>query len=221
MIETAKTYYDNRDRLIYTYRGNVFMRGGELYDPQNDGRGRIDCSSLVHLALIGLPYEQSPYVTGDVDDFFSKPCHWYAADSQISDESEALGDERSSDSVLSIGEVFAANSERGSDVRRSYGLAKYCRENGLEIQPGPNGSYEGLLKPGDLVFFKAAPSRIDEYIYYKIWLQIAHVGIVLDDTDYMINATGSSKHELNAKRDSIQYTKISDKGTPVLAARFI
>ena len=204
IIETAKTYYENRDRLIYTYRGNVFTRGGELYDPQNEGRGRIDCSSLVHLAMIGLPYDQSPYVTGDVDDFFSKPCHWHP-----------------SAETMSIGEVFDANSERGSDVRRSYGLAKYCRENGLEIQPTDSGSYDGLLKPGDLVFFKAAPSRIDEYIYYKIWMQIAHVGIVMDDTDYMINATGSSKHELNAKRDSIQYTKISDKGTPVLAARML
>ena len=175
-----------------------------MYDPQNDGRGRIDCSSLVHLALIGVTYDQSPYVSGDVEDFFNKPCCWYPAAE-----------------TMSVGDVFAANSERGSDVRRSYGLAKYCRENGLEIQPTASGSYDGLLMPGDLVFFKAAPSRLEEYIYYKIWLQIAHVGIVMDDTDYMINATGSSKHELNAKRDPIQYTKISDKGTPVLAARMI
>ena len=35
----------------------------------------------------------------------------------------------------------------------------------------------------------------------------------------MINATGSSKHELNVKNEAIRYTRIADKGAPVLAAR--
>lgn len=204
IIETAETYYENRERLIYTYRGNVFTRGGELYDLENDGRGRIDCSSFVHFALNGITYDQSPYVTGAVEDFFTKPCLWYPGGSA---------------DTMSIGDVFDMHSEKGSDIRRSYGLAKYCRDHGLEIQPTSSGSFDGLLRPGDLVFFKAAPSRLEEYIYYKIWLAIAHVGIVAEDTDYMINATGSSKHELNAKNLPIRYTKIKDKGTPVLAAR--
>ncbi len=206
IIETAKTYYDNRDRLIYTYRGQVFMRGGELYDPENEGRGRIDCSSLVHMALIGMTYDESPYVTGDVEGFFHKPCPWYPG--KINDSGPQL-----------IGEVFAAHSERGHDIRRASGLARFCREHGLELAPNASGSYDGVLRPGDLVFFEAAPSRLEEYIYYKIWLAIAHVGIVAEDTRYMINATGSSKHELNAKNDAIRYTKIADKGTPVLATR--
>lgn len=205
IIETAKTYYDKRGRLIYTYRGRVFMRGDELYDPENDDRGRIDCSSYVHLALLGVPYEESPYVTGDVEGFFNTPCPWYPL---------AQGKD-----VMSIGKVFAANSERGRDIRRASGLARFCREHGLEIAPDTSGSYDEVLEPDDLVFFEAAPSRLEEYIYYKIWMAIAHVGIVAEDTRYMINATGSSKHELNAKNEAIRYTRIADKGKPVLAAR--
>ena len=205
IIETAKTYYDNRERLIYTYRGRVFIRGDELYDSENDYRGRIDCSSYVHLALLGVPYDESPYVTGDVEGFFSTPCPWYPA-SQGSN-------------VISIGKVFAAHSERGRDIRRASGLARYCREHGFELTPDESGSYDKVLQPGDLVFFEAAPSRLEEYIYYKIWMAIAHVGIVAEDTRYMINATGSSKHELNVKNEAIRYTRIADKGAPVLAAR--
>ena len=205
IIETAKTYYDDRDRLIYTYRGKVFMRGSELYDAENDDRGRIDCSSLVHLALLGVTYDESPYVTGDVEGFFLKPCPWYPGSAF--------------NGVKSIGEVFEAHSERGRDIRRASGLARYCREHGLELAPDASGSYESVLEPGDLVFFEAAPSRLGEYIYYKIWMAIAHVGIVAEDTRYMINATGSSKHELNAKSEAVRYTRIADKGSPVLAAR--
>ena len=209
-METAETYYDNRDRLIYTYRGNVFARGGELYDPQNGGRGRIDCSSFVHLSLLGITYDQSPYVNGDVESFFNRPCYWY--------EKEPAGSAGTSGS-MSIGEVFAANSEKGSDIRRAYGIAKYCREHGLEIKADPSGSFDGLLMPGDLVFFEAGRSVIKEYIYYKIWMAIAHVGIVTENTEYMINATGSSRHELNVNSEAVQHTNISEKGQPIMAAR--
>ena len=152
-----------------------------------------------------MPYEESPYVTGDVEGFFTMPCPWYPG---------SRGKE-----VLSIGKVFAAHSERGRDIRRASGLARYCREHGFELTPDESGSYDKVLQPGDLVFFEAAPSRLEEYIYYKIWMAIAHVGIVAEDTRYMINATGSSKHELNVKNKAIRYTRIADKGAPVLAAR--
>ena len=65
ILETAVTYLNRRDSLIYSYHGNTFLQGGELTDPDNGGRGRIDCSTLVHLAMAGTGYGDSPYVTGD------------------------------------------------------------------------------------------------------------------------------------------------------------
>ena len=32
ILRTALTYLENNDRLIYSYRGNTFLQGGELYD---------------------------------------------------------------------------------------------------------------------------------------------------------------------------------------------
>ncbi len=80
-LNIARTYYDQGDKLIYTTLGNNFLRGGELFDEENDHRGRIDCSTYVHLVLQGIPYEKSPYVTGNPEDFYHSDCLW--ADREI------------------------------------------------------------------------------------------------------------------------------------------
>lgn len=80
-LSIAESYYENGDKLIYTTLGNNFLRGGELYDEEHDWRGRIDCSTFVHLVLQGIPYEKSPYATGDAASFFHSDCAW--ADKEI------------------------------------------------------------------------------------------------------------------------------------------
>ena len=126
ILRTALTYLENNDRLIYSYRGNTFLQGGELYDRDHDGRGRIDCSTLVHLALQGIPYDRSPYATGKTDAFFvGVPV--------------AGGQE-------SPAQKCFAESETELGYTEGYGLARYCHETGLELKENEP------LQPGDLVF---------------------------------------------------------------------
>ena len=168
ILRTALTYLENNDRLIYSYRGNTFLQGGELYDRDHDGRGRIDCSTLVHLALQGIPYDLSPYATGKTDAFFGGECQWQE------------------DRKVLLRNVFAERGDRASDIRRAYGLARYCRE---------------------------------EYYKYGAYLGISHVGIAAEDTELMINATGSSDHERNAAGHPVRITGIEDKGLLLMKAR--
>ena len=197
ILANAITYFENNDRLIYSYRGNTFLQGGELFDVENGNRGRIDCSTLVHLALQGIPYSRSPYASGNAEEFFGTQCRW-------------LNDGEGK-TVLS--DVFADRGDRASDIRRAYGLAKYCRESGLELDGGEK------LKPGDLVFFRAPQSVLEEYYRYGAYLGISHVGIVAEDTEYMINATGSSNHALNAARRPVRISRIERKGPLLIRAR--
>ena len=204
ILETAYIYYENRSKLIYSYRGNTFLQGGELFDDDHDRRGRIDCSTLVHLALQGVRYEKSPYVTEDIEGFFDMRCGWYQKDPDAIE-------------CLTVRQVLAEFSERENNIRRAYGLARYCREKHLE-----RDIYSGEeLKAGDLVFFEAGPSVIEEYRKYGAWMAISHAGIVTEDTRYMINATGSSDHECNAGAFPVRISRIADKGTVVSAARIL
>lgn len=195
ILRTALTYLENNDRLIYSYRGNTFLQGGELYDRDHDGRGRIDCSTLVHLALQGIPYDRSPYATGKTDAFFGGECQWQE------------------DRKVLLRNVFAERGDRASDIRRAYGLARYCRETGLELAENEP------LQPGDLVFFRAPESVLEEYYKYGAYLGISHVGIAAEDTELMINATGSSDHERNAAGHPVRITGIEDKGLLLMKAR--
>lgn len=203
ILQTALTYYENRDKLIYSYRGNTFLQNGELYDLVHEGKGRIDCSTLVHLALQEICYEDSPYVSGDTDIFFGSVCKWQNAGSI----------EMLAAAANTIRDVYVGRSDRASDIRRAYGLAKYCKEQGLEI--------EGERKPGDLVFFEAPSSVYEEYVKYGAYMAISHVGIVTEDTEVMLNATGRSDQEYNALHAPIMLTPISEKGKPLLTARLL
>lgn len=76
LLGTARSYYEAREKLIYSIKGNTFLSGGPLYDAAHDNRGRIDCSTYVHLILQGIPYEKSPYMTGNPEDFFCPGSPW-------------------------------------------------------------------------------------------------------------------------------------------------
>ena len=81
LLAVARSYYDRREELVYSVKGNTFLCGGDLTDQEHGGKGRIDCSTLVHLVLQGIPFERSPYVTGDPQDFFTMGAAW--ADREI------------------------------------------------------------------------------------------------------------------------------------------
>lgn len=204
IIKTAISYLNNNDRLIYSYRGNTFIQDGELHDTEHDGRGRIDCSTLVHLAQLGIEYDDSPYASGDISRFFDTVCPWYDIARLAISSGKAT-----------IGDVFAHNSARENDIRRAYGLAKYCRESGLELKSFSE------RRPGDLVFFEAPLSVYEEYRKYGAYMAISHVGIVAEDIDLMINATGRSRQDYNAQHDPVRLMPISEKGKPVITARLV
>lgn len=68
VVKTAKSYYENRHRLIYSGKAETFLSGAPLYDEKSGGKGNIDCSTFIHLMLQGIPYEKSPYAIGKEGD---------------------------------------------------------------------------------------------------------------------------------------------------------
>ena len=110
LLATAWTYFDHKDSLIYSWHGEVFLNGYPLFDEEHDGRGNIDCSSFVHLVLQGIAYEQSPYATGNTEDFFNSGCSW------ASEELRSLMRTRPS-------------------IRKSNELARYYVEKKLSFSP--------------------------------------------------------------------------------------
>ena len=106
ILAVARSYYDRREDLVYSVKGNTFLSGGELIDREHGGKGRIDCSTYIHLILQGIPYQRSPYASGDVQDFYSSAAKWAARD-------------------------IAAMFREGQPIRKAHQLAKYYWELGL------------------------------------------------------------------------------------------
>ena len=78
VLMTAESYLKNTDRLIYSYAGKTYLSGAPILDRDFQDRGNIDCSTYVHLVLQGVPYEESPYVTGNAEDTFRSAAAWRA-----------------------------------------------------------------------------------------------------------------------------------------------
>ena len=79
VLMTAESYLKNTDRLIYSYAGKTYLSGAPILDRDFQDRGNIDCSTYVHLVLQGVPYEESPYVTGNTEDTFRSAAAWREA----------------------------------------------------------------------------------------------------------------------------------------------
>ena len=100
VLAAARSYYDNTDRLIYSYAGKTFLSGAPLFGGRYGGRGNIDCSTYMHLVLQGIPYEESPYASGEAESAFCSRCEWR---------------EKS----------FAEAIRADAPLRRAFGLAEY------------------------------------------------------------------------------------------------
>ena len=63
LFQCALSYYNNKDRLTFTYSGKGTMLDND-YDANNH---LIDCSSMVQAWLMGVPYEHSRYCTNGIN----------------------------------------------------------------------------------------------------------------------------------------------------------
>ncbi|MCQ2512713.1 MAG: hypothetical protein MJ092_04920 [Lachnospiraceae bacterium] len=184
-LNIAKTYYDHGNQLIYTTLGNNFLRGGELYDEENGHRGRIDCSTYVHLILQGIPYEKSPYVTGNPEDFYHSDCPW--ADKEILNQ---FLEEKPIKAAFKLGAYYDAKGRT-----RSRGQWKPGDLLFFQIREERREEYES-------------------YGVYKAISHIAIVAED-GTSVYESSGTQTGNVAENVKRPGVRKTKISDKPKPI------
>ncbi|MBQ4148373.1 MAG: hypothetical protein II594_01425 [Clostridium sp.] len=190
VLMTAESYLKNTDRLIYSYAGKTYLSGAPILDRDFQDRGNIDCSTYVHLVLQGVPYEESPYVTGNAEDTFRSAAAWREAQ-------------------------FAEALRMDAPARRAYGLAAWYYlmgrsfEEREKVQPGDLVFYAAPAEAAPYYIahgaFRAIAhvgivSEDTEYIYHS--------------TGYPEKAR-SEKENLKA----IQRTHILEGRTPNLYAR--
>ncbi len=117
ILAIAHTYYENREKLIYSYGGRTFLAGFPLHDPEYDSRGNIDCSTYMHLVLQGIAYEDSPYAR---DTAVFSPNNTYSWTQQM------LFDNWKADE----------NKRRANEIARAYHEAGLCFEDPELVRPG-------------------------------------------------------------------------------------
>ena len=235
LLSCAETYLANRDRLIYSFGSKTFLAGYDLFDQKYCGRGNIDCSTFVLLVLSGIPYEKSPYVTGDVKGLHADPS--FIADPELADFSK-LPDryipiaERIGHPELAGPKGLDLNkaAELGIDleslvikihgsgvVRWSAKIAQYFMDRGACFTDADSA------QPGDLVFFRFPGHFTEGDRKYKSNSEISHVGILTEDTSLMLNSSGTYKKDQNAESDqpAISIDPVFGKRTPAFFARVI
>ena len=230
LLAVADSYRRNADRLIYSYGSKTFLSGYALYDETHDGRGNIDCSTFVLLALAGVPYEASPYVTGTVAGLKPAPVPW--AQTGLVDFSDlpetyidiaerigrpylacAKGLDLEKAAALGISvETLGEEIRKSGAVRRSTAIAQYYLNRG-ECYTDPD-----CLRPGDIIFYRSAEFFKDRS---DAETQIVHVGIATEDTGQMINSSGYlSKERATAEGlPAVGVTAIFGRREPSFFAR--
>lgn len=231
MLAVARTYLQHADHLIYSYGSKTFLSGYDLFDPEYDGRGNIDCSTFVLLVLAGIPYECSPYSTGSVKNLKMQPFvnMDFSCFEQIPEKYMSIAErigipeiagpkglDLEKAAALGITNEQLMAKIKGSGVkRRSVELARYFFERG-ELYSNPEN-----LMPGDLVFFQAASFFLDDRQREANPLEVTHVGIVSEETDLMINSSGYYSKELAEEKQlpAVSVSQIFGKRKPVFFAR--
>lgn len=189
LLDIAKSYYDERKKLVYSIKGNTFLSGGEIYDMEHDMRGRIDCSTYIHLILQGIPYEKSPYVTGNTEDFFLSDCPW---------------------AQKNIAELLFNN----EPIRKAHQLAKHYSDQGMarldeDWKPGDILFFQ--VKPDKLDFYLSF--NIFRGIYH-----IGIVSDNKDEM-YESSGNQTVGIENNYIRPGIQISPINSRSTPLFYVR--
>ena len=200
VLDIAGSYLRNAGRLIYSYGSRTFLSGYNLFDPQRDGRGNIDCSTFVLLVLAGIPYEESPYCTGAVPDqelnplaeidlscFRNIPREYRGIAERIGRPYLAGPKGLDLDRAEELGirlETLMDEIKRSGVSRRSVSLASWF------IQRGECFSDPAFRMPGDLVFFQSGEFFPGAGEDLPMEMTVSHVGIISADRDQMINSSG-------------------------------
>lgn len=233
VLAVAGTYLEHADELIYSFGSKTFLAGYDLHDQEYGGRGNIDCSTYVLLVLSGIPYEKSPYVTGDVKGLHAEPS--FIADPELVDFSklperyipiaERIGHpelagpkglDLKKAEELGIDLMTLVEKIHGSGVTRwSAKIAQYFLDRGACFTDADSA------KPGDLVFFRFPGHFTEGDRKYKSNSEISHVGILTEDTSLMLNSSGTYKKDQNAAADqpAISVDPVFGKRTPAFFAR--
>ena len=234
LLECAASYLRHADRLIYSFGSRTFLAGYDLFDREYDDRGNIDCSTFVLLVLSGIPYEKSPYVTGDVKGFCADPS--FLADPALVDFSKLP--ERYIPIAERIGHPELAG-PKGLDLNKAEQigidlktLVKEIHASGVVrwsakiaqcfLDRGWCFTDASCAKPGDLVFFRFPGHFTEGERKYKSNAEISHVGIFTEDPSLMINSSGSYQKEKNAvpSRPAVSIDPVFGKRQPAFFARF-
>lgn len=233
LLAVAETYLVHTDRLIYSYGSKTFLAGYQLYDMENGGRGNIDCSTFVLLVLAGIPYEESPYASGSVKDLQVKDLYWTQKDlvdfSHIPERyvgiAERIGrpylagprglDLEKAEAMGLTPEILGREIMQSGMERRSVSIASYYMEKGACF------SDISFVRPGDLAFFRSDEFyRFNEETFHEP-VEVSHVGIVSDDTAFMIHCSGylDKQRALDAGMPAVSRVPLSGKRTPAFFAR--
>ena len=233
ILTAAESYRMNADRLIYSGGGRTFLSGFEIHDEMNGERGNIDCSTFLLLVMAGVPYEKSPYATGEKESLATAPAPWadplltdfsrlpdrYAGIAEIIGRPDLVGDdgvdlEKARASGIDWTAVHQELAKNGM-IRRAHQMARYYWERGECF------SDAGCIMPGDLVFYQATPKWEEGYRFFGIFKEIAHVGIVSKDTSLMYNSSGfiNKNRNMEENRPAVSLDPVSAARMPAFYAR--
>lgn len=233
ILSCAQSYLMQADRLIYSYGSRTFLSGYDIYDPEHENRGNIDCSTFVLLVLAGISFEESPYQTGTVDgletkitqeipkelvDFSDLPKTYIGIADRIGRPYLAgprgLDLEKAESMGISL-ETLRREIRVTSAGRRSVAIANYYLKKGACFTDAESA------RGGDLVFFSSKGFFKEGERIFAANKEITHVGIVAEDPALMINSSGTYKKDGNEKsaEPAVALAPIFGSRTPVYFAR--
>ncbi len=190
VLDTAQTYLDNTQHLIYSYAGKVFLGEGTLFDPDYNGRGNIDCSTYVHLVLQGIAFENSPYQTGEAKMVPNTDAEWRQS-------------------------ILLDRIKKDKNNRRAGNIAKYYWEKG-QCFTDPDQALPGDLvfyrAPDEVAHFYTAHGVFHEICHVGI---VAEDGVSM----YNSTGLPDKKEQEAEKMDAIQMTPLVSDREPYCFAR--
>ena len=231
VLETARTYFENADHLIYSYGSRTFLSGYDLYDREYDSRGNIDCSTFVLLVLAGIPYERSPYALGsirglepnplaelDLTCFAEIPSRYTGIAERIGRPYLAGPKGLDLDKAAELGirtETLREEIRSSGVSRRSVSIAEQFLERD-ECYSDPQ-----YCQPGDLVFYRSTQFFGDDDSSRPWTETITHVGIIWENTSEMINSSGylSKERAMAESLPAVSIRPVIGKRSPAFFAR--
>lgn len=233
ILSLADSYLRNADKLIYSGGGRTFLSGFDIYDKDNGNRGNIDCSTYILLVMAGIPFEKSPYMTGNVYGLSSSVASWadpaladfrnlpdsYRGVAEVIGRPDLVGDdgvdlEKAKASGIDWTAVHAEMARNGM-IRRAHQIARYYWEQGECFSDSLSAM------PGDLVFYRAGPKWEEGFRFFGVFHEIAHVGIISANRDLIYNSTGNIRKSktMEEARPAVSLDAICGSRKPAFYAR--